>query len=248
MRLSGNTVLVTGGSNGIGLALAERFLTMGNRVVICGRREEKLEEAKRRHPELATRACDLARAQERVSLVAWLDETFPDLNVLVNNAGVQNRVNVLTSERQWEDLRQEIAINMEAPLHLSLMLAKRLSRKSNATIINVSSGLAFVSMAAAPIYCATKAAIHSFSIGLRVQLASAGIAVVEVAPPMVQTDLCAPGMHDAGTPVDEFADAVMLGLGEGKKEIGYGYSAPLLSMSREELDEATAQLNARVPY
>ena len=83
MQLSGNTVLVTGGSNGIGLALAERFLTMGNRVVLCGRREEKLEEAQRRHPELATRVCDLARAEERASLVAWLDETFPDLNVLV---------------------------------------------------------------------------------------------------------------------------------------------------------------------
>ena len=248
MQLSGNTVLVTGGSNGIGLALAERFLAKGNRVLICGRREEKLKEAQLRHPELVTRVCDLTQAEERVSLVAWLEATFPDLNILINNAGIQNRVNILTSERSWEDLQQEIGTNLEAPLHLSFLLAKRLAQKTPASIINVSSGLAFVSMAAAPIYCATKAALHSFSISMRVQLASVGIDVVEVAPPMVQTDLCAPGIHAAGTPVDAFADAVMLGLAEGKQEIGYGYSLPLLSMSREELDNATIQLNARVPH
>jgi len=248
MQLSGNTLLITGGSNGIGLALAARFLAKGNRVIICGRREHKLKEAHLRHPELVTRVCDLAQAEERLSLVTWLDEAFPDLNVLINNAGIQNRVNALATERSWEDLQQEIAINLEAPLHLSFLLAKRLAHKNNATIINVSSGLAFVSMAAAPVYCATKAGIHSFSISMRVQLASAGIDVVEVAPPMVQTDLCAPGIHAAGAPVNEFTDAVMLGLGEGKKEIGYGYSSPLLTMSREELDKATAELNARVPY
>ena len=248
MRLSDNTILITGGSNGIGLALAERFLTAGNRVIICGRREEKLKEAQQRYPELIIRACDLARAEERASLSAWLDEAFPELNVLVNNAGIQNRTNIFTTDRQWEDLRQEIAINLEAPIHLSFLLANRLSQKKNATIVNVSSALAFVAMAAAPIYCATKAAIHSFSVSLRAQMNSAGIEVIEVAPPMVQTDLCAPGMHNAGVPVDEFADAIMRGLAEGKKEIGYGYSIPILSMSREELDSSSAQLNAKVPY
>jgi len=248
MQLSGNTVLITGGSDGIGLALAKRFLTMGNKVIICGRQEEKLEDAQRYHPELITRICNLTQEEERTSLAAWLNEAFPDLNILINNAGIQNRMNILTSEYQWRDLQQEIAVNLEAPLHLSFLLAKRLSQKRNASIINVSSALAFISMAAAPIYCATKAAIHSFSISLRAQLASAGIEVIEIVPPMVQTDLCAPGVHIAGIPVDEFADAVMLGLGEGKKEIGYSYSIPLLSMSREELDKATGQLNAKVPY
>jgi uncharacterized oxidoreductase len=247
MNMTQNTILVTGGSNGIGLALAERFLAADNRVIICGRREDKLREAEKRHPGLITKVCDVAVESERLALSSWLAKEFSDLNILINNAGIQNRINVLTADREWAHFRQEIAINLEAPVHLSLLLVRRFVGKSNAAIINISSGLAFMPMAASPLYSATKVAIRSFTMSLRRQLAASGVNVVEIIPPMVQTDLCAPGVHSPGVPVAEFADAVMRGLIEGRQEIAYGHTIPLLNMSRDELEAATNTLNARIP-
>jgi uncharacterized oxidoreductase len=244
MKLTQNTILVTGGSNGIGLALAERFLTRGNRVIICGRCEAKLREAKDRHPDFETRVCDVSEEKERLAIAVWLAEAFPDLNVLVNNAGIQQRTDLLTTEKEWTYFQQEIAINLEAPLHLSQLLARRLAQKPQAAIINVSSGLAFTPIAAMPVYCATKAALHSFSLSLRMQLKAAGVEVTEIVPPAVRTDLGGPGLHDFGVPVDEFADAVMRDLEAGKQEIGYGTSEPALHMSRDELDKAIAAINS----
>ena len=247
MNMTQNTILITGGSNGIGLALAERFLAGGNRVIICGRREDKLREAEKRHHGLTTRVCDVAVESERLALSAWLAKEFPDLNILINNAGIQNIINVRTADREWAHFQQEIAINLEAPVHLSLLLARRLAGKPGAAIINVSSGLAFMPMAASPLYSATKAAVRSFTMSLRRQLAASGVDVVEIIPPMVQTDLCAPGVHNSGVPVEEFADAVLRGLADGRQEIAYGHTISLLNMSRSELEAATDTLNARIP-
>ena len=109
MKLTGNTILVTGGSNGIGLAIAKRFLDRDNEVIILGRREDKLREVKEQFPKIHTRACDVASPAEREALVRWTTATYPNLNVLVNNAGIQRRVK-LTDHEDWELTRSEIAI------------------------------------------------------------------------------------------------------------------------------------------
>ncbi|MBC9785167.1 SDR family NAD(P)-dependent oxidoreductase [Heliobacterium chlorum] len=245
MNLSGNTVVITGGASGIGLALAERFIHAGNQVIICGRREEKLAEAKAKFPELHTRVCDLSEEREREALYQWVRENFPQTNLLINNAGIQQRVSLLEPNRDWTYYQQEIKINLEAPIHLSMLFMPLLSANKNATIINISSGLAFTPGAFAPIYSATKAALHSFSMSLRHQVSKSNIEVIEVAPPAVNTDLGGPGLHTFGVPLDEFADAVFQGLRNGNQEIGYGTSEKALRMSRDEIDKAFHQMNNR---
>lgn len=246
MNLSGNTVLITGGASGIGFAFAERFLKAGSEVIVCGRRAEKLAEAKAKYPQLHTRVCDVAVEADRRALFEWVRQEFPHLNVLVNNAGIQHRMNLLEADpTNWSYYAQEIAINLEAPVHLCMLFAPLLSGKSGATIINVSSGLAFTPMASAPIYCATKAALHSFTMSLRHQVAGQNVAVLEVIPPAVATDLGGAGLHTFGAPLNEFADAIFEGLAKGDLEIGYGTAARSPRMSREEIDEAFIRMNNR---
>jgi len=246
MKLTGNTILVTGGSNGIGLAFAKRFLKHGNKVIICGRRESKLQEAKNSFPELHIRTCDVSKDSERIKLFLQIKSEFPELNVLVNNAGIQQRINLLKSNEDWSYYQQEIATNLEAPIHLAMLFLPHLAEKNNAAIINVSSGLAFAPMAAAPVYCATKAALHSFTISLRHQLSLTGIEVIEVVPPAVNTDLGGVGLHTFGAPVDEFADGIFMGLEKGLQEIGYGMSEKSMRMTRDEINEAVKLINNRV--
>lgn len=243
MQLDSNTVLITGGASGIGLGLAERFLHAGSKVIVCGRREDKLREAKAAHPGLETRVCDLARAADRVLLADWAVGEFPLLNVLVNNAGVQRRVS-LAEQEDWESTREEFAINLEAPVHLSRLMIPSLLKQKGATIVNVTSGLAFAPLASAPIYCATKAALHSFTLSLREQLAGTPIEVVEIIPPAVDTDLGGPGLHTFGVKVDELADAVMARLAGGEQEIAYGFAQQSSRASRAELDQLFTRMNA----
>jgi uncharacterized oxidoreductase len=245
MKLSGNTVLITGGASGIGFALAERFLKMGNKVIICGRREQKLQEAKQKLPDLYIRICDASIENERRSLLNWVREEFSDVSVLVNNAGIQQQVNLLQASEEWDYYHREILINLEAPIHLSMLFIPHLNTKNNATIINISSGLAFAPLAAAPIYSATKAALHSFTMSLRHQLSQTKINVIEVAPPAVNTDLGGPGLHTFGVPLDEFADAVFKGFEEDTLEIGYGTSERAIRMSRDEIDTTFQVMNGR---
>jgi uncharacterized oxidoreductase len=242
MELAGNTVLVTGGASGIGLALAERFLQAGSAVIICGRREAKLREAQGAHPQLATRVCDVADESDRRALFDWAAGEYPRLNVLVNNAGIQ-RYPHLAEPEEWDRTRQEIAINIDAPLHLTALFMPHLLKQPRSAIINVTSGLAFVPMARAPIYSATKAALHSFTLSLRHQLVGTPIEVIEIIPPAVNTDLGGPGLHTFGVPVDEFADAVMARLQAGEIEIPYGFAAQSSRASREELDAIFQRMN-----
>ncbi|MFB9761667.1 SDR family NAD(P)-dependent oxidoreductase [Ectobacillus funiculus] len=248
MKLSGNTILITGGASGIGLAFAERFLKAGSKVIVCGRREGKLQEATEKFPELITRVCDVTIEAERVALFEWVTSQYPELNVVVNNAGIQQRYNILeaNAKEDWSYFSKEITANVEAPIHLAMLFAPYLAKKEDAAIINVTSGLAFTPMAIAPIYSATKAALHSFSVSLRYQLSSTSVKVIEVAPPAVNTDLGGVGLHTFGVPVDEFADGIFKGLEEGKNEIGYGTSEKAMRMSRDEIDEAVKNIYNRV--
>ena len=246
MNLSHNTILLTGGASGIGLALAARFLQAGSTVIIVGRRADKLAEAQQQHPGLHTRVCDVADTAERLALVRWVTTEFPALNVLVNNAGIQNRIQLANdAETDWDVRRQELIINIEAPIHLATLLVPHLRKQAGAAIINVSSGLSFAPAAFVPIYSATKAALHSFTLSLRQQLLPTGIVVLEIVPPAVDTDLGGPGLHTFGVPVDAFADSVLARLAAGEQEVGYGSSEVVRLASRAELDEQFRVMNNR---
>lgn len=237
MKMAGNTVLITGGGSGIGLAFAERFLEKGNSVIIVGRREEKLQEAKEKFPELHTKVCDLSKQEERISLFEWVSSHFPDVNVLVNNAGIQQRVNVLKATESWDYYSKEIHINVEGLIHLSLLFIPYFLTRTDASIINISSGLAIRPGAWVPIYSATKSAVHSFTASLRLQLENTHISVVEVFPPAVNTDLGGAGLHTFGAPLDSFADSIFERFEKGDLEIGYEDSEKRLHASREENEE-----------
>jgi uncharacterized oxidoreductase len=248
MKLSGNTVLITGGAAGIGFAFAERFIKAGNKVIICGRREAKLREAKEKYPELITHVCDVTKESDRIMLFDWVTSEYPDVNVLVNNAGIQQRYHVLKTKakEEWSYYNQEIAANIEAPFHFALLFAPDFATKDYSAILNVTSGLAYTPMAIAPIYSATKAAVHSFTMSLRHQLEDTGIEVIEIAPPAVNTDLGGAGLHTFGTPVDEFADAIFKDLEAGKTEIGYARAEKAMRMSRNEIDETVKTMYANM--
>lgn len=244
MKRSGNTLLITGGGTGIGLALAERFMKNGNTVIVCGRRENVLQDAKDKIPGLITRVCNLEEASDRLALFDWVTANYPEVNVLVNNAGIQQRFNVLKSDARdnWAYFSKEIATNLEAPFHLTMLFAPYLATKESATIINVTSGLAFTPFAIAPMYSATKAALHSFTVSIRHQLSETSVDVVEVAPPAVVTNLGGAGSQPQGEPLDTFADAIFNELAGDSKEIGYGTSIARLRMSRDDIDVYTEKL------
>ncbi|AIQ40403.1 SDR family NAD(P)-dependent oxidoreductase [Paenibacillus sp. FSL R7-0297] len=239
MKLSGNTILITGGGSGIGLAFAERFINGGNTVISTGRREQVLQDAKDKLPGLITRVSDLNIESERTALFDWVTANYPEINVLVNNAGTQQRFNVLKADARnnWAYFNQEITTNLEAPLHLAMLFAPLFAAREAAAILSVTSGLAFTPFAIGPIYSATKAALHSFSMSLRLQLSDTSVEVIEIAPPAVNTDLGGSGLHVHGEPLDAFTDGIFQGLAEGLQEIGYGTSVDRLRMSRDKIDE-----------
>ncbi len=189
METSGHTALITGGGTGIGLALAERLSALDNTVIICGRREAPLAAAAERLNNVHYRVCDVSEPEGRRDLAEWASSEFEQLDLIVNNAGIQRVVSFLSGERDLEDAEQEIATNLMAPIHLSALLIPHLRRQQEPAIVNITSGLAFTPLAAVPVYCATKAALHSLSLTMRFQLRETPIKLFEIAPPMVATEL-----------------------------------------------------------
>jgi uncharacterized oxidoreductase len=242
MEFKANTVLITGGASGIGFALAERFVQAGSSVIICGRREDKLKEAQSKYSQLHIRVCNLAKPAERITLFTWVTETYPGLNMLVNNAGIQQRIE-LQQNPTWETLNEEVAINLEAPIHLSALFIPHLLQQDRPAIINITSGLSFVPKANVPVYCATKAALHSFTLSLRHQLASTAIDVIEIIPPAVDTDLGGKGLHTFGVPLNEFTDAIVEQLKMGSIEATYGFSVESSRATREQLEAIFKEMN-----
>jgi uncharacterized oxidoreductase len=250
MKLSGNVVLITGGATGIGFAMAEAFLKAGSEVVICGRREAKLREAKRKHPLLHVRTCDVANTSDCRALAQWVGANFKGLNVLVNNAGIQRDIDFTKGVDPFLAGENEIRINLEAPIVLCGLFIPQLAGKSEPAIVNVSSGLGFVPAARMPVYSATKAGLHAFSMALRHQLSKLEIKVFEVVPPAVDTELNPEGRAQrggfkAGLTPEEFTAAVMKGLEDNVLEIGYGMTTGMLKASRAELDMAFQRMNSR---
>lgn len=231
MNLSNNKILITGGASGIGLGLTQRFIEENNTVIICGRRESVLNEVKAQFPSVLTKVCDLSVEAERVALYEWIKENHSDLNVLINNAGIQKWVSV-TDDGFYESMKAEISTNIEAPLHLTSLFA---NLKSLTTVMNVTSGLAFSPFAKVPVYSATKAFFRSFTLSLRHILKSKNIEVIEIIPPALNTDLGGIGLHDAHPSVSSFIESIFEQLKEGKDELTFGTSETRLHASAEDL-------------
>jgi uncharacterized oxidoreductase len=249
MKISGNTVLITGGATGIGYAMAESFLEAGNEVIICGRRKERLLEAQKKHLDFHIKVCDVADEANRKALVKWATTNFKNLNILVNNAGVQRDIDFTKGIDEFLAGESEIKINLEAPIVLSGLFIPHLTGKKEAAIINVSSGLGFVPMARMPVYSATKAGLHAFSLALRHQLKNQEIKVFEVVAPAVDTELNPEGRAKRGNfkanlAPPEFAAAIMKGLKNDVFEIGYGMSEAFIKASRADLDFIFQQMNS----
>ncbi len=211
MNPSGNnTILITGGGSGLGRALAEAFHKLGNTVIIAGRREDVLAEVASAHPGMSTEVADVQDPAQVQRLAETVTNKFPALNVLINMAGIMKPEN-LKETPDPTVVDQTIATNLTAPLLLTAALLPHLRAQAKATILNVSSGLAFTPLAMTPTYCATKAAIHAWSVCLRYQLKDTPVEVLELAPPWVQTDLLGKEMANdpRAMPLGEFTAEVM---------------------------------------
>lgn len=239
MKLSDNKILITGGATGIGFALAERFIKEGNTVIICGRRESALHDALAKLPSLITRVCDLSVETERESLYKWISENHADVNVLINNAGIQQWMSV-SDDNFFQKAKEEISINVEAPVHLAFLFQ---NLKSLQIIMNVTSGLSFVPLTKTPVYSATKAFFHSFTLSLRHLLKPKNIEVIEIIPPALNTDLGGKGIHDFAPPVSEFIEAIFNQLREDKDELTYGFSEQVSRAGADELKRSFDRLN-----
>ncbi len=208
MQHTGNTMLITGGGSGIGQALAHRFHDLGNTVIVAGRRREALEAATAGRPNMHALPLDIESAAGVADFADRLLAAHPALNVLVNNAGIM-RTEALDRTRDLADAEATIATNLLGPIRLTNALIEHLAAKPDAAIINVTSGLAFVPLVFTPTYCATKAALHSYTVAMR-EVLRGKVEVIELAPPGVQTALT-PGQETRSgyQPLDEFTDEVM---------------------------------------
>ena len=209
MRMTGNTILITGGASGIGRALAQSFHALGNTVIIAGRREALLEGVTSANPGMKSAMLDIADADAIHSFAQQLMLEYPSLNAVIHNAGIM-KTEVL-SEGKLEDAEATIATNLLGPIRLNAALLPHLESQPHATIMTVSSGLAFLPLNLNPTYCATKAAIHSYTQSLRYQLKDSNVQVLELIPPYVQTELTGARQADDphAMPLEAFISEVM---------------------------------------
>ncbi len=251
MKTSGNTMLITGGTSGIGFEFAKQLDALGNTIIVTGRDEEKLRKAKSLLPKLKTIKSDVSRPEDIQSLLKTVLAEFPKLNVLINNAGVMRTINMHGASDDLEGLTREIDINLKGPMRLAAAFLPHLKAQPDAAIINVTSGLAFVPLPTSPVYCATKAGLHSFSLSLRVQLKNTKVKVFEVAPPATQTELLSDMNEDdmKGVAIMKVEDMVadsIKGLAADRLEIRPGQANNLKFMSRVAPDFILKQLSRSV--
>ncbi|MGG1945764.1 SDR family oxidoreductase [Trinickia sp. NRRL B-1857] len=248
MQVTGNTILITGGGSGIGRALAEAFHRRGNEVIVAGRREQALREVADANPGMKTAVLDVQDAKSIEAFAARMAEQFPTLNVVINNAGIMQLENWRADHVDLTTAEATITTNLLAPIRLSAALLPQLKRQARSTIVTVTSGLAFLTLAHTPAYSATKAAIHAFSDALRYQLRDTNVGVVEIAPPYVQTELM--GEQQASDPqampLAEFIDEVMhiLETQPEAREALVGRVHPLRFAAEQGYEKYTAQFHA----
>lgn len=243
--MEGNAVLITGGASGIGYALAEQ-LCRSNKVVICGRREDRLEKARDELSLQGAIACDISKEEERESLFGKVESDFGGINVLINNAGIQRRIDLRKGMEDLLSNDDEIETNLKAQIYLTAGFIPMLMKQGEAAIVNVTSGLGFVPLSNFPIYSATKAAMHSFTKSLRYQLKETPIRVFEAIPPTVHdTELKGRPMDPTewSIPSREMASEIVKGMEENRPEIAAGGASRWISASKAELDNAFDRIN-----
>jgi len=236
MKLQQRTILITGGTSGIGFELARQLLERGNTVIVTGRDPRRVADARQRLPGLHGFVSDVADEASIEALHREVTGSFPALDVLVNNAGIMRNLN-LTHVRALSDVTREIDVNLRGPVQMVQQFLPHLRGRGQAAIVNVSSGLAFVPLAISPVYSAAKAALHAYTRALRVQLAGSGIQVVELAPPPVETRLMRAEFEaelkaSKGMSVEALARAAIAGIERGREEIRPGLANVLNAMSR----------------
>jgi len=233
MKLTGRTILITGGSAGIGLAFALKFLELGNQVIVTGRRQSALDELKAKYPKLHTVQSDVADPAQIAFLAKRIKAGYPKLDVLMNNAGIMLHKNLKAPAADLDGLMTEVNINVGGVIRMNSAFIDILTANKG-TVINVSSALAFVPLPSAPIYCATKSAVHSYTQSLRFQLEETGVEVIELMPPAVKTALTADLPEGDGVTLittDELIKQSFAALKAGKVEIRPG-QANLLALMR----------------
>jgi uncharacterized oxidoreductase len=243
MKLSNRTILITGGSAGIGLAFALKFLELGNEVIVTGRRQAVLDQVKAKYPKLHAIQSDVADPSQIAALATRVKADFPNLDVLMNNAGILLYKNLKSSAADLTGLMAEMNINVGGVVGMTSALIDVL-KGNKGTVINVSSGLAFVPLPAAPIYSATKAAIHSYTQSLRFQLEETGVEVIEIMPPAVKTAMTTELAEGGGTVITtgELVKQSFASLKAGALEIRPGQSRQLALLRRLAPDFINRQL------
>ena len=240
-------VFITGGNSGLGKALAEAYYRKGSIVIIGGRNQDALDAVTEKCPGMATRLIDLSNRDSIRECAVWLKAEHPDLNLLINNAGIQK---VLKFDRELEEaeLCAEVEVNFTGLLLLTNALLPALLAQPKAGVINVTSGLAYVPLASTPVYCATKAALRSFSASLRYQLKETGVSVIEVVPPKVDTALHRDQEAEIpGMSVDDFLRQTLVGLNKGQEQIFVGKARYLRWLARLAPEWIMNKLNASDP-
>jgi uncharacterized oxidoreductase len=209
MNLTGNTILITGGGSGIGRGLAEAFHALGNQVVIAGRRKHALDDTTSANPGMQSLILDIENPAAVRDFAAEATAQFPALNVLINNAGIMRPEKLLAQQPDLADAEAIVTTNLLGPIRLTAALLPHLQAQPASTIVNVTSGLAFLPLSVTPTYCATKAALHSYTLSLRYQLRNTNTEVIELVPPYVQTDLMAGAEDPRAMPLADFIAEVM---------------------------------------
>jgi uncharacterized oxidoreductase len=234
MKLAGRTILITGGSAGIGLAFALKFLELGNQVIVTGRRQSVLDELKMNYPKLHTIQSNVGDPAQIAALARRVKADYPKLDVLMNNAGIMLHKNLKVPAADLDGLTAEVDINLGGVIRMCSAFIDILTANKG-TLINVSSALAFVPLPSAPIYCATKSAIHAYTQSLRFQLEETGVEVIELMPPAVKTAMTAELPEGDGVTLmttDELIKQSFAGFKAGKLEIRPGQSNQLAFMRR----------------
>jgi uncharacterized oxidoreductase len=239
MKMRSNTIFITGGTSGIGKGLAEAFHQLGNQVIISGRREDRLRSVCAANPGMRHFVLDVTDPSSVRNTARKVIDEFPTLNCVFNNSGVQRRHDFASGKPIDESaMLAEIQTNLLGLIRVSVEFLPHLKNQQDATLLNVSSGLAFVPIAVFPVYCATKAAVHSFSLSLRRQLRDSNVKVIELIPPYVATELGGAAQAPAGAlrqmPLDTFVAETMKELESDADEIAIGGAKNLLAASSPE--------------
>jgi uncharacterized oxidoreductase len=251
MKMTKNTILITGGTSGIGFEFIKQLSELDNTIIVTGRDLQKLERTKKSFPKVHTIQSDVSDPKAIITLYEQVTKQFPDLNILINNAGIMKKINLHDTTGTLTDLTQEIEINLNGPIRMVKQFLPQLKTKSEAAIINVTSALAFVPLPISPVYCATKAGLHSYTLSLRAQLKNTQVKVFELAPPATKTELLGDFTEEdmKGSSVMTVEDMVKIavnGMKNDRWEIRPGQSNQLKMMSRIAPDFILKQLSKSV--